>query len=253
MVLADCDVDAADLHLLLNPTILEKNQFKSGNTAKIDYDLCEKCDKCIKVCRFSAITKYYVVDPVSCEGCGVCYNVCPAGAVIMEENLSGEWFMSDTKYGPMVHAKLGIAEENSGKLVTLVKKKAKEIAEREKKDFLIVDGPPGIGCPVIASLANADLALIVTEPTLSGIHDMERVAELARHFSIPIKVVINKFDINEENTGAIEKFCHEKDIEVLAKLPFSESVVKSLVNKVPIVEFCDDRISKEIALLWKKI
>jgi len=252
-VFADCDVDAADLYLLLKPKTKQKHEFKSGKTARIDKKLCERCGKCIDVCRFDAINKDFAVNSFSCEGCGVCSLVCPAGAVRMEENLSGEWFISETKYGPMVHAKLGIAEENSGKLVTLVRQNAKKLAEKENRDYVIVDGPPGIGCPVIASLANVDLALIVTEPTLSGIHDMERVADVSMHFGIHTKVVINKYDINLENTQDIKKICKNRNIEVLAQLPYSEDVNKSIVEERPLTELFSSQITKEIVALWKKI
>jgi len=250
---ADCDVDAADLHLLLKPKTKEKYEFRSGKTAKIGRKLCQECGKCIEVCKFNAINKDFIVDPISCEGCGICSLICPTSAIAMEENISGEWFVSETKYGPMVHAKLGIAKENSGKLVTLVRQNAKKIAEMENRDYVIIDGPPGIGCPVIASLANVDLALIVTEPTLSGIHDMERVADVTKHFGINTKVVINKYDINLKNTGNIRKICKSRNIEVLAELPFSENVSRSLVKNMPIVEFCNDQIAKDIITLWKKI
>ncbi len=164
-VMADCDVDAADLHLLLNPKIKEKHEFRSGKTAIIDKKLCQQCGKCIAACRFNAISEDFTVDPVSCEGCGFCSHICPAEAIEMRENISGEWFISDTRFGPLVHARLGIAEENSGKLVTLVRQKAKESAENRGLDWVIIDGAPGIGCPVIASLSGVDCALVVTEPT----------------------------------------------------------------------------------------
>jgi MinD superfamily P-loop ATPase len=252
-VFADCDVDAADLYLLLKPQTQKRHAFRSGKTARIDQQLCQRCQKCIDACRFEAIGEDFTVDAISCEGCGVCSHVCPAGAVTMRENDSGEWFISQTSYGPMVHAKLGIAEENSGRLVTLVKQQARKIAEEENKDCIIVDGPPGIGCPVIASLANADLALIVTEPTLSGIHDMERVADVARHFGIPAKVVINKYDINLKNSRAIRDVCQDRNVDVLGELPFSEDVPKSLIEGLPIVEFRDSQIARDIITLWKKI
>lgn len=252
-VFADCDVDAADLHLLLRPEIKQRNIFRSGKTAKIDRKLCQLCGVCLTVCRFDAISSGFSIDPISCEGCGVCSHICPHQAIKMQENISGEWFISETKYGPMVHAKLGIAEENSGKLVSLVRKTAKKIAQEEKKDYVIIDGPPGIGCPVIASLADANLALIVTEPTLSGIHDMERVASVSTHFGILTKVIINKFDINLENTEKINQLCKKKNIEVLIKLPFSEQVNKSLIKGIPLVEYSKDKISKEITSLWEKI
>lgn len=251
--LVDCDVDAADLHLLLKPEVQESHEFRSGHTAVIDKNLCTQCGECTAVCRFNAISEVFTVDPISCEGCGVCSHVCPAEAIAMRENVSGEWFVSQTKYGPFVHARLGIAEENSGKLVTKIKQVAAERAERHRCTCVIVDGPPGIGCPVIASLTGVDVAVIVTEPTLSGIHDMERVAGVARHFSIPTKVVINKCDINQENSNAIATLCEKENIEVVARIPFSKKVVESMVNGVPVVEFCHDDVTQELIALWKKL
>ncbi|MGB7056002.1 MAG: ATP-binding protein [bacterium] len=249
----DCDVDAADLHLLLNPEVKEKHAFRSGLTAKIDKERCAGCGECIEVCRFNAVNEDFDVDPVSCEGCKICSIVCPNDVITMEENLSGEWYISNTKYGPFVHAKLGIAEENSGKLVMKIRQAAQEIAERKKLDDIIIDGPPGIGCPVIASLSGVDLALIVTEPTMSGIHDLERIADVSSHFSIPAKVVINKYDINLENSKAIEKICKKRNVEVLAHLPFSEEVVQSMVQGVPVVEYCSGQITEKIVNLWQAI
>ena len=251
--MADCDVDAADLYLLLHPTIKKRYEFRSGKTAKIDKKLCELCGKCIVACRFDAISKDFVVDPISCEGCALCSYICPAEAIKMQENLSGEWYISETKYGPFVHAKLGIAEENSGKLVTKVKQAAKEIAQKQNKDYVIVDGPPGIGCPVIASLADADLALIVTEPTLSGIHDMQRIMDVALHFKITTQVVINKYDLNVDNAETIESMCKDKNIDVIGRIPFSKKVSESIVKSVPIIEYIKDDVSKEIVSIWEKI
>ncbi|MDH4222291.1 MAG: ATP-binding protein, partial [candidate division Zixibacteria bacterium] len=209
-VMADCDVDAADLHLLLHPRIKETHEFKGGSKAMLNIDLCTNCGKCLEVCRFGAIRKgekknserenQITIDPVSCEGCGVCTLICPVEAIQMKENLSGEWYLSDTKYGPMVHAKLGIAEENSGKLVNLVRQNARLTANRDNLGLVIVDGPPGIGCPVIASVTGVNLVVVVTESTLSAISDLERVLRLTNHFKISTVVVINKFDINLENT-----------------------------------------------------
>jgi MinD superfamily P-loop ATPase len=250
-VLVDCDVDAADLHLLLSPEVQETHEFRSGVTARIDREVCTECGACIDACRFDAIQDF-VVDPISCEGCAVCSRICPSEAIHMEENVSGEWYVSRTRYGPMVHARLGLAEENSGKLVSRVRKKAREIAEEKQVDYVIVDGPPGIGCPVIASLSGVDLALIVTEPTLAGIHDMERVADVAAHFSIPAGVVINKYDINMGNSDAIKRICDKRNIKVLACLPFSEDVVKSVVKGMPVVEYTKDGIATQIEDLWKK-
>jgi MinD superfamily P-loop ATPase len=252
-VMVDCDVDAADLHLLLKPEIKERHEFRSGVTARIDNDLCEECGQCISVCRFEAISEDFRVDPVSCEGCTVCSHICPAGAIVMEENVAGEWYLSETKYGPLVHAKLGIAEENSGKLVAKVRQIAKEIAEKEKREYIIIDGPPGIGCPVIAAISGVDLALIVTEPTLSGMHDMERVAQVSKHFGVPTKVVINKYDLNLKNSETIGQICEREGTEVIARLPFSRKVSESIVRGVPLVEFSRNGISGDITMLWDRI
>jgi len=252
-ILADCDVDAADLHLLLHPEIRKRHVFQSGQTAMINSELCQQCGECIAVCRFSAISNEFHVDPVSCEGCAVCSHICPEKAISMEDNMSGEWFISHTRYGPMVHAKLGIAEENSGKLVALVRENAKRIAQEENRDYVIIDGPPGIGCPVIASITDTDLAVIVTEPTLSGIHDMERVAQVAKHFKIPVKVIVNKYDINRCNTEAIKQMCMKQELEVIAQIPFSEKATESIVNGIPLVEYANNSITEDIRAAWEKI
>ena len=251
-VMADCDVDAADLYLLLHPAVKETHEFSGGKTAFIDERRCSQCGKCQEVCRFEAIDNY-VVDPISCEGCGVCFHICPEKAIKMVDDLSGKWFISETKYGPFVHAKLGIAEENSGKLVTLVRQNAKLIAEKEKRDFVIIDGPPGIGCPVIASLAGVDIALIVTEPTLSGIHDLERIVGVARHFGIKSFVCINKYDLNLIITQKIEEYCRHNSIELVGKIPFDISVIEALVRGLPIVEYSNNQVTHEIKNLWEKI
>ena len=252
-VMADCDVDAADLHLLLKPEIKERHKFKSGKTAVIDKKLCTKCGKCISVCRFDAISEDFVVDPISCEGCAFCSHICPTDSIKMNENIAGEWFISETRFGSMVHAKLGIAEENSGKLVTLVRKKAREIAEQNKADLVIVDGAPGIGCPVIASISGVDCALVITEPTLSGLHDADRVIKVTRHFGIPVKVVVNKYDLNNEMTEKIEKYCHDNNVEMLGKISFDKSIVDAMVDGKTIMEHPNGKSKEEICKIWDNL
>ncbi len=252
-VMADCDVDAADLHLLLKPRIKERHVFKSGVTASINKQLCTQCGKCKQVCRFDAITEDFIVDPVSCEGCAFCSFVCPVKAIQMEENTSGEWFISDTRFGPMVHAKLGVAEENSGKLVAKVRQRAKEIAQKQNLDWVIVDGAPGIGCPVIASITGVDCALVVTEPTLSGLHDAQRVIAVAKHFGVRVKLVVNKYDLNLEMTVKIEEYCRGNNITLLGRVGFNKSVVKAMVEAKTIMEYSDDGIKHTISKIWDKL
>ena len=252
-VMADCDVDAADLHLLLKPNIKERHIFKSGVTARIDKQKCTECGKCIEVCRFNAINKDFVVDPISCEGCAFCKFICPVEAIKMKENISGEWFISDTRFGSLVHAKLGIAEENSGKLVSLVRQKAKEIAEKEKYEWVIADGAPGIGCPVIASLTGIDCALVITEPTLSGLHDADRVIGVTRHFGIPVKLVINKYDLNIDIAEKIEKYCQDNNIPLIGKIDFDESIVKAMVEGKTIIEYSRCKAKEEIIKIWEEL
>jgi MinD superfamily P-loop ATPase len=251
-VLADCDVDAADLHLLLEPVTQQQNEFWSGQVSFIDQEKCTHCNLCQTLCRFDAI-KDFTVDPVSCEGCGFCSHICPVEAITMKENLSGHWFISNTKYGPLAHARLGIAQENSGKLVALVRQQAKLIAEREGLDWIISDGPPGIGCPVISSLSGANLALLVTEPTLSGIHDLERVIGVCHHFGVPALVCINKYDLNEDNTRQIESYCLSQGVGVASKIPFDNVVTEALVQGLPVVEYCRGRVAQEIESLWHSV
>jgi MinD superfamily P-loop ATPase len=256
-VMADCDVDAANLYLLLQPDIQETQSFTGGKNAIIDVAKCTRCGECVEVCRFDAIDEKedgeIGIDPISCEGCGVCSHICPADAIQMEKAISGEWYISRTKYGPFVHARLGIGEENSGKLVAEVRKRAKEIAEQNKMDFIIIDGPPGIGCPVISSLSGTDLALVVTEPTLTGIHDMKRVVQMARHFNTQTACCINKYDINSQNSDRIETWCEKNAIPLLGKIPFDEKVTESMVQGIPLTEYTNNSASKEIKNIWQKL
>jgi len=259
-VLVDCDVDAADLYLLLDPhpslslweRVRERHEFWSGQVAFIDKGRCTECGLCQEVCRFGAIKDYFI-DEISCEGCGLCSQICPVDAITMQPSLAGHWFISDTRYGSLVHARLGIAEENSGKLVTLVRNNARLIAEARNFNYIISDGPPGIGCPVIASLSGANLALLVTEPTLSGIHDLERVLGVCRHFGIPTLVCINKYDINEENSYRIENYCHEGGIEIAAKIPFDNVVTEAIIQGLPVVEYSNNKVTQEVRELWQII
>ena len=236
-VLADCDVDAADLHLVLKPQATEKHEFWCGKTAFIHRDKCLQCGKCLELCRFEAIGENFVIDKISCEGCGVCVYFCPAGAIEFRENLAGHWYVSATPYGTMVHARLGIAEENSGKLVTLVKTQARKLASEEKKDTVLIDGPPGIGCPVIATLSGANLVLIVTEPTISGIHDLERIMFLTNHFKVRAAVCINKSDLNPALTHELTQKCQNLGLEMAGIIPYDNTVTKAQIQGMSIIEF----------------
>ena len=252
-VMTDCDVDAPDLHLLLKPEILQKQEFKESIVAVIDKEKCVECGKCEEHCRFNAIEKL-IIDPILCEGCGVCAYICPIAVVELEKRISGYTFISKTKYGPMSHALLNPGEENSGKLVTLVRQNAKKVADTQNCELILNDGPPGIGCPVIASLGGADMGLIVVEPTLSGIHDMKRALGLLNHFKIPSLICINKYDINEENTDRIVDFCRSNNVDFVGKIPFDPLVTEAMVAGKPVVEYSPkSNVSKAIVELWKKI
>lgn len=256
-VVADCDVDAADMHLLLEPDFAKSEDFYSGYIAKIKQDDCIQCGKCAYVCRFDAIPVIrgkYIVDPIACEGCGYCARVCPTDAIEMKDAYSGKLYVSETKGGsPMVHARLGIGSDNSGKLVTKVKNEAKEIAQKENKDFIIVDGSPGIGCPVVSSLSGADFVVLVTEPSVSGFHDLKRVYELLKTFRLKAGCIINKSDLNKEITNKIKAFLEEENIIHLADLPYDESFTKAMTDGKTIVEFDNGDLKEIIKNIWKKI
>ncbi len=257
MVMCDADVDAADLHLLLDPDIQKRTDFKGGGIALINPDKCTQCGLCHELCKFGAVEETeqgYEIDEIECEGCGVCVDLCPENAIDFPIKTCGEWYISDTRFGPMVHAKLGIAEENSGKLVALVRQEAKKIAEAKKLDLIITDGPPGIGCPVIASIGQATAVLIVAEPTVSGLHDMERVADLAAFFKVPAMVCINKYDLNDDQTDAIEKTAMDKNIEVVGNIPFDPDFTKSMIQGKTIFEYDNNsQASRVIKGIWNKI
>lgn len=260
-VVADCDVDAADLYLVLTPTVRERHEFYSGHTAVIRKADCTGCGNCLDLCRFGAIRKespvdlekpVFSIDPVACEGCGVCVKFCPAQAIEFPERLCGEWMVSHTRCGTMVHAKLGIAAENSGKLVSTVRREARRIAEAGKHPHIIVDGPPGIGCPVIASIGGATQVLIVTEPTVSGAHDLERTLSLARHFSVPASVCVNKWDLNPELAAEIETRARQSGARIAGRIRYDACVTQAQLQEKTVVE-TDAPAAIEIRGIWRKI
>jgi MinD superfamily P-loop ATPase len=252
-VLADCDVDASNLHLLLKPKVKETIEFKGLNLAVIDPEKCIQCGLCEEKCRFDAINDF-VVDSIHCEGCKVCVQICPVQAIDFVERVCGHAYISETRYGPLSHARLIPGMENSGKLVTLVRQNAKKLAEEGGHELVLVDGPPGIGCPVIASLADIDKGLVVVEPTLSGIHDLERALELLEHFKVEPLVCVNKKDLNEENTEAIERFCSEKEIDVVGLVPFDPVVTEAMVAGKPVVDYAPDSpSSRAIGEMWETV
>ena len=254
VVVADCDVDAPNLHILLHPEVLEARDFTGSKMAVIDGTKCIKCLACREKCPFDAITQDIRVDPFSCEGCGVCKMVCPVDAITLVDRVSGRIYISRTKYGFMVHALLNPGEANSGRLVTMVRQHAKSLAEREGIDLIINDGPPGIGCPVIASVAGVDAGLVVTEPTMSGIYDLERAIGLLRHFNIGAFVCVNMYDVNEENTNKILKFCEENGLEVIGRIPFNPLVAEAMVNEKTIIEHSPESdVAREISAMWNRI
>jgi MinD superfamily P-loop ATPase len=252
-VFADCDVDASNLHLLLNPQITGAIEFKGLKLAEIDPLKCIGCGRCEELCRFNAISDFKV-DSIHCEGCKVCVVNCPVKAIDFVDRVCGHAYFSETDFGPMAHARLTPGMENSGKLVTLVRQNAQKIAENNEKDLVLVDGSPGIGCPVIASIANVDASVVVVEPTLSGIHDLKRALELLRHFEITPFVVVNKYDINKINTSKIGKYCQDEDIMNLGHIPFDPEVTKSMVAGTPIVLFKPDSpAAMAIKKVWEEL
>ena len=253
-VLCDADVDAADLHLLMNPSVKRRSEFMGGGVAIIDSEKCTRCGQCVDLCRFDAISEHFKVNEIDCEGCGVCVDLCPEQAINFPTKKCGEWFISDTRYGTMVHARLGIAEENSGKLVNLVRKEAKKFAKENHRQLIITDGPPGVGCPVIASVGGASGLLVVTEPTVSGVHDMQRLLDLAEYFKIPSMLCINKFDLNRDTTASLENFAREKSIPLVGKIPFDRRFTTSMVQGKTIVEYQQNgQLRQTIDQIWNNI
>ena len=250
-LLCDADVDAADLHLLMNPQVRQTSDFMGGGIASIRSEDCTQCGRCRDLCRFEAISESFIVDPIDCEGCGVCVDLCPESAIDFPIQKCGEWFISDTRFGPMVHARLGIAEENSGKLVSVIRKQAQTLAEQQGKDLIITDGPPGIGCPVIASISGATALLIVVEPTLSGMHDMQRVADLAAHFGIPTMLCINKYDLNPEVSGDIEKDAARRNIGMVGRIRFDPDFTRAMVEGQTVFEYpSNKKLLTTISDIW---
>jgi MinD superfamily P-loop ATPase len=255
-VLVDCDVDAADLHLLLKPEIKFRHEFKSGNEAVIRADYCKHCCVCREVCRFEAIKSIdgkIIIDPFACEGCGVCVWFCPEQVIDFPESICGEWYESETRCGTMIHARLAPAAENSGKLVTQVRRAAREMAEKQGKELLLVDGPPGIGCPVIASVTGATAVLIVTEPTVSGEHDLERVLKLTRHFKIPALVCVNKWDLNPDITKRIEDRAIATGAKVVERIPYDKIFTDAMINGRLVVDYPETMAAKSITKIWEHI
>jgi MinD superfamily P-loop ATPase len=254
IVLCDADVDAADLHIIADPKISVCNDFQAGHTAIISKDRCSACGLCRNLCRWGAITEGFEVDGITCEGCGVCVYFCPEKAIDFPLNTCGQWFISNTRFGPMVHARLGIAEENSGKLVSLVRQEARKIGEEKNLDLILTDGPPGIGCPVIAAIGGANAVLIVAEPTVSGLHDMERVARLAAHFNVPAFVCINKFDLNLDLSRKIEILAIEKGLSCIGRIPFDPIFIRAMVQAQTIIEYAPlSSAARAIECIWNQV
>ena len=258
-VVADCDVDAADVHLLLAPEIIQREEFYSGVFAQINQEDCTGCGLCQEKCRFDAIPfkdDKYMVDLISCEGCGYCSHICPVGAIEMIPQKAGEWFISKTRVdNTLVHAKLGIGAENSGKLVAKVKNEAKRIANETNREYVIVDGAPGVGCPVISSITGADYVVFVTEPTVSGLHDLERVHQVVQKFRINSACIINKSDINLDKTQEIKNFLKKENIALLAELPYNEAFTKAMLAGKTIVEYpvSNNPIKEKVEDAWETL
>jgi MinD superfamily P-loop ATPase len=255
IVLADADVDAANLELVLAPTKREEREFRSGKVAVIDPGTCTACGRCAEVCRFGAVHagNAYQVDALACEGCASCFYQCPAKAVRMQEQRAGRWFRSDTRFGPLFHAHLFAGQENSGKLVTMVKQQARLWALDLDAALLLVDGPPGIGCPVISASAGADMALLVVEPTVSGAHDLERVLATTDHFGVPAMVVINKADLNLGRSEEIVAFCAMREARVVGQIPYDTVTTEAMVNGQPVTAVDTGPVTRALRDVWEKV
>ncbi len=251
--LVDADVDAADLFLVISGSKRKTEDFKGGHIAQIDPEKCTGCGECTERCQFNAISDDFVVNEIACEGCSVCVHFCPVDAINFPQRTCGQWYVSDTQHGTMLHARLGIAEENSGLLVSLLRKEAREISEKQGVENIIIDGPPGIGCPVIASITGADVVLIITEPTLSGIHDMKRVKELADFMKVPSMVCVNKYDINLDMTLRIESFAKKSGMKSAGRIPYDKDVTSAMVAQKSLVEFSQGNGAEAMREVWGEV
>lgn len=255
-IICDLDVDAPDLHILLSPDLARIEDFYSGHEALIDSSRCQMCGTCLDMCQYGAVKfdgEKYSIEELRCEGCKVCVSFCPDEAIDFPERYCGQWFVSSTRFGTMVHARLFPGAENSGRLVTLLRNQAREKAKQEGKDLILCDGAPGIGCPVISSLSGTNLAVVVTEPTLSGLHDLQRVAQLCSHFKIKVAVVINKFDLNSEQSRKIEEYCRGKGFNLVGNIPYDPDFTTAMVDKKVVTELKDTKIGQEVRKIWNQI
>ncbi|MBN2738588.1 MAG: P-loop NTPase [Spirochaetales bacterium] len=260
IAISDCDVDAADLHLVLKPELIDTGSFSGGERAKIDPEKCRACGACLRECRFDAIkeTSYnnrivYEIDTTSCEGCGVCGLVCRFNAISFDSAINGQWFVSETRFGPMSHAKLGASEENSGKLVSLIRNKKNELASSRSLKKSIIDGSPGTGCPVIASITGTDYALVVTEPTVSGIHDLKRVLDVIKFFKIRSGIIVNKYDLNIQKSNEIKEIAKETGSDFLGEIPYDKSITKAQMEGISVIEYTDNEMTRQIKKIWENI
>lgn len=251
-VMVDCDVEAADLHLILKPLTQEKHQYWGREVAFIDQNRCFQCGLCPTLCQFEAIEGFYI-DPVSCTGCGLCLKLCPFKAISMRENLAGHWFISETRYGQLVHARLGVTQENDGKLVALVREKARAIAEDSGFKLIISNGPVGAGVPVVSAISGVDLAVIITEPTPQGINSLEGVFGLCRQFGVTSIVCINKYDLNGDNASQIENYSKRQGIRIIVKIPYDSVVTEAIIQGLPVVEYSQNDVGEEIVNLWQAV
>lgn len=262
-MLVDCDVDAADLHLVLEPQVIRREEFTGGSKARIKAGHCIACGKCEELCRFNAVwfdgpgngrvPKTFRIDTLACEGCGVCVDFCAEKAIEFTPAVCGQWFVSETRYGPMVHARLAVAAENSGKLVTHLRRTAQQLAGSKGLELVICDGSPGIGCPVIASLTGASLALFIVEPTASGLHDFRRVAELSAQLGVPGMMAVNKADLNADMAWQLEQLAHRHGIVAAGRIPYDPAVTRAQIARQPVVEFSDGPAARALRALWAHV